>query len=173
MGPGNGQILGRAYCAVLPVPRSPFPVAQNPLSKYQRRVLSDALRLVRDQRQRAEAEGAPFPPAVAWTTPFALGYFVGVVDGLCQAHGVPFDGMGLAIVGLVLDDSLGRPESDRLRQRAVALMTAGDADFQRGRPWGGNEAIGMQRGIMQPVGLVHLMRGDEARMGGPVGGPQA
>ena len=40
MGPGNGQILGRAYCAVLPVPRSPFPVAQNPLSKYQRRVLS-------------------------------------------------------------------------------------------------------------------------------------
>ena len=68
----------------------------SPLSKYQRRVLSDALRLVRDQRERGEAEGAPFPPAVAWTTPFALGYFVGVVDGLCQAHSVAFDGMGLA-----------------------------------------------------------------------------
>ena len=143
----------------------------SPLSKPQRRVLDDALRLVRDQRQRAEADGAPFPPDVAWTTPFGLGYFVGVVDGLSQAHGVPFDGMALAVLGLVLDDTFGRPESDRLRQRALRLMEAGDAGFERGRPWGGNESIGMARGLSKPVGLVHLARGDEARMGPPVGGP--
>ena len=145
----------------------------SPLSKPQRRVLADALRLVRDQRARAEAEGAPLPPDVAWTTPFALGYVVGVVDGLCQAHGTPFDAMALALVGLVLDDTFGRPESDALRQRAVRLLEAGDADFARGRPWGGNEALGMARGLTRPVGLVHLARGDEARMGGPVGGPEA
>ncbi len=143
----------------------------SPLSTSQRRVLDDALRLVRDQRQRGEDEGVPFPPDVAWTSPFALGYLVGAVDGLCQAHSVPFDGMALAIVGLVLDDTFGRPESDRLRQRAVTLLQAGDAAFARGRPWGGNEAIGLARGLTKPVGLIHLMRGDEGRMGGPVGGP--
>ena len=145
----------------------------SPLSKSQRRVLDDALRLVRDQRQRGEAEGAPFPPSVAWTTPFGLGYVLGAVDGLCQAHGVRFDGMALALVGLVLDDAFGRPESDRLRQRAVRLLETKDADFLRGQAWGGNEALGQARGLTTPVGLVHLMRGDEARMGPPVGGPGA
>ena len=143
----------------------------SPLSKSQKRVLDDALRLVRDQRRRADAEGAPFAPDQAWTTPFGLGYFVGAVDGLCQAHGVPFDGMALAILGLVLDDTFRRPQSDRLRQKAIDLLEAGDADFARGRPWGGNEALGLQRGLMKPVGLVHLARGDEHRMGGPIGGP--
>ena len=129
-------------------------------------MLDAALALVRDQRQRAEAEGAPLDPETAWTTPFALGYFVGVVDGLCQAHRAPFDGMALAVVGLVLDDTFGRPQGDRLRHRAMDLLEAGDADFQRGRPWGGNEAMGAARGLVEPVGLVHLARGDEHRMGG-------
>lgn len=163
----------RPHSHALPVPISTLPVPRtsSPLSKPQKRVLQDALALVRNQRQQAEAEDAPFTPAQAWATPFGLGYFTGVVDGLCQAHGVPFDAMALAILGLVLDDTFGRPQSDRLRQRAVELMQANDADFARGRPWGGNEALGLQRGLMKPVGLVHLARGDEHRMGGPVGGP--
>ena len=150
-----------------------MPAKPSPLSKYQKRVLKDALRLVRDQRARAEAEGAPLAPEDAWATAFGLGYFMGVVDGLCQAHDVAFDGTALAIWGLVLDDTFGRPRSDGLRRDGVRLMQAGHPDFARGRPWGGNEAIGMQRGLMKPVGLVHLCQGLEARMGGPVGGPEA
>lgn len=149
-----------------------MPAKTSPLSKYQKRVLKDALRLVRDQRQRAEAE-APLDPAEAWATPFGLGYLLGAVDGLCQAHDVPFDGMALAIYGLVLDDTFGRPRSDALRRRGVELMQAGHPDFARGRPWGGNEAIGMQRGLSRPEGLVHLAQGREDQMGGPVGGPEA
>lgn len=170
MGAGES---GAAASGRRPSPPRPAVPDSSPLSKPQKRVLDDALRLVRDQRRRAEAEGAPLAPDPAWTTPFGLGYFVGAVDGLCQAHGVPFDGMALAVLGLVLDDTFQRPQSDRLRHRAVELLQAGDADFARGRPWGGNEAIGMQRGLMKPVGLVHLAQGLEDRMGGPVGGPAA
>ncbi len=139
-----------------------------PLSKPQRRVLDDALRLVREQRQRAEADAeATLQPEAAWATRFGLGYVFGAVDGLCQVHGVRFDGTALAIYGLVLDDTFGRPTSDALRQQGLALLQANDPDFIRGRPWGGNEAIGLVKGLMEPVGLVHLVRGDEARMGPP------
>ena len=141
--------------------------ASSPLSKFQRRVLSDALRLVRDQRRRAEADDeAHLAPEAAWPTPFGLGYLLGAVDGLCQAHGVPFDGTALAIYGLVLDDTFGRPDSDAFRRQGVTLMQAGDPDFGRGRAWGGNEAMGMAQGA-EPIGLVHLARGDERWMGGP------
>ena len=139
-------------------------MSDNPLTPSQRAVLDDALRLVRDQRKRAAAV-AP-DPASTWTTPFGLGYFVGAVDGLCQVHGAPFDGMALAVLGLVLDDTFGTDRSDALRNRALDLLEAGDADFTRGRPWGGNEAMGMRQGNT-PVGLVHLAQGDEGRMGGP------
>lgn len=145
-----------------------MPQKQAPLSKFQRRVLDDALRLVREQRQRAEADAeATLDPAAAWATRFGLGYFLGAIDGLCQVHGVRFDGTALAIYGLVLDDTFGRPRSDALRQQGVALLQANDADFARGRPWGGNEAIGLAKGMMEPVGLVYLARGDEDRMGPP------
>ena len=137
-----------------------------PLSPAQRRVLDGALEVVRDQRRRADLEGAPLSPQQAWSTPFGLGYLIGVVDALCQAHGAPFDGTALAVWALVLDDTFGRPESDRLRQRGLDLLEAGDPSFNRGRPWGGNEAIGFARGQHTPVGLVHLARGDEHRMGG-------
>ena len=142
----------------------------SPLSPAQRAVLDDALALVRDQRARAQAEDAPLDPADAWTTPFGLGYFLGAIDGLCQAHGAPFDAMALAVYGLLLDDTFGRPQGDRLRERGLDLLEAGDTDFARGRPWGGNEAIGAARGLQVPEGLIHLARGHEDRMsGGPVG----
>lgn len=145
---------------------SPLVMPDSPLSPAQRRVLDDALRLVRDQRQRAEAEGAPLDPAQAWSTPFGLGYLLGAIDGLCQVHSVPFDGMALAIWALVLDDTFGPAAGGALRQRGLDLLQADDASFGRGRPWGGNEAIGLARGLATPVGLVHLARGDEHRMGG-------
>ena len=146
---------------------SPMPESSS-LTRPQRRVLDDALRLVRDQRRRAEADDdAHLAPSDAWATPFGLGYVLGAVDGLCQVHGAPFDGTALAIFGLVLDDTFGRPASDALRQRGVRLLQAGDADLERGRSWGGNEAIGLARARMEPVGLVHLARGDEDRMGPP------
>lgn len=138
----------------------------SPLSPSQRAVLDDALRLVREQRQRAEAEDAALAPADAWTTPFGLGYLLGAIDGLCQVHGAPFDAMALAVYGLVLDDTFGRPQGDRLRERGLDLLEAEDADFSRGRPWGGNEAIGLAKGQHVPVGLVHLAHGREDRMGG-------
>ena len=149
------------------MPSTPKP----PLSASQRRVLDGALALVRDQRRRAEAEGAPLDPQTAWVTPFGLGYLLGAVDGLCQVHGAPFDGMAVAVYGLVLDDTFGRPQGDRLRQRGLGLLQSNDADFARGRPWGGNEAVGHARGLLaEPVGLVHLARGDEGRMSGePIG----
>ncbi|MEM0962488.1 MAG: hypothetical protein AAGK21_08150 [Bacteroidota bacterium] len=132
-------------------------------------MLDDALRLVRDQRQRAEVEDTPLAPADAWSTAFGLGYLLGAIDGLCQVHGAPFDGMALAVYGLVLDDAFGRPRGDALRQRGLDLLQAEDADFRRGRPWGGNEAVGFARGQHTPVGLLHLARGDEQRMGGAAG----
>ena len=138
----------------------------SPLSPAQRRVLDGALEVVRDQRRRADLEGAPFRPALVWSSPFGLGYLLGVVDALCQVHGAPFDGTALAIWALVLDDTFGQPESDRLRQRGLDLLEADDPDFLRGRPWGGNEAMGAAQGRHVPVGLVHLARGDEDRMGG-------
>ncbi|WP_412068810.1 hypothetical protein [Rubrivirga sp. IMCC43871] len=142
------------------------------LSKPQRHVLGDALRLVREQRARAEAQGLTGLPD-GWARPFVLGYLMGVVDGLCQAKGVTFDETALAIWGLVLDDTFGRPASDDLRRRGVALLNAGDPAFERGRPWGGNEAMGFATGEIVPEGLVHVARGDEARMGGPVIPPTA
>lgn len=138
-------------------------MSDTPLTPAQRAVFDDALRLVRDQRRRAAAVAAD--PTSAWTTPFALGYFVGAVDGLCQSYGAPFDGMALAVLGLVLDDTFGREQSDALRNRALDLLEAGDPDFNRGRPWGGNEAVGLARGQHVPVGLVHLAEGKEGRMG--------
>ena len=135
------------------------------LSPAHRRVLDAALALVRDQRQRAAA--APFKPDLVWTSPFALGYLVGAVDGLCQAHGAPFDGAGLAVFALVLDDTFGPDAADGLRHQSVALLQGGDPSFGRGRAWGGNEAIGAAQGRHTPVGLVHLARGDEDRMGAP------
>ena len=137
------------------------------LSPAHRRVLDNALAVVRGQRQRAEAGGAPFAPDLVWTGPFGLGYLVGVVDGLCQAAGAPFDDAGLAVFALVLDDAFGPDDADRLRPQAVALLQAGDAAFGRGRAWGGNEAMGWARGLHTPAGLVHLARGDEDRMGPP------
>lgn len=138
-------------------------MTDNPLTPAQRAVLADALRLVRDQRTRAVAVAAD--PTPRWSTPFGLGYFVGAVDGLCQVHGAPFDGMALAVLGLVFDDTFGA-ESDALRNRALDLLEANDPDFNRGRPWGGNEAMGLAHGHT-PVGLVHLAQGHESRMGGP------
>ena len=137
------------------------------LSPAHRRVLDAALALVRDQRQRAEAAGAPFRPALVWTGPVGLGYLLGAVDGLCQAHGAAFDAAGLAVFGLVLDDTFGPDAADGLRRQAVAWVQAGDADLGRGRAWGGNEALGAARGLHTPVGLVHLARGDADRMGPP------
>lgn len=133
-----------------------------PLTPAQRAVLDDALRLVRDQRRRAAAVTAD--PASTWATPFGLGYVFGAVDGLCQVHHAPFDGMALAVFGLVLDDTFGRERADALRNRALDLLEAGDDDFARGRPWGGNEAMGLAHGNV-PVGLVHLAEGKESRMG--------
>ena len=135
------------------------------LSAAHRRVLDAALALVRGQRERALAGGAPFAPDLVWTGPFGLGYLVGAVDGLCQAHGAPFDDAGLAVFALVLDDAFGRDAADDLRRQSLALLQAGDAAFGRGRAWGGNEAMGAAQGRHTPVGLVHLARGDEDRMG--------
>ena len=137
------------------------------LSPAHRRVLDAALALVRDQRQRAEAGGAPFAPALVWTSPFGLGYLLGAVDALCQAHRAPFDGAGLAVFALVLDDAFGPEAADDLRRQAVGLLQADDGAFGRGRAWGGNEALGAAQGRHTPVGLVHLARGDEGRMGPP------
>ena len=134
------------------------------LSPAHRRVLNAALALVRDQRQRAET--APFTPDLVWTSPFALGYLVGAVDGLCQAHGAAFDDAGLAVFALVLDDTFGQDAADDLRRQSVALLQADDPAFGRGRAWGGNEAIGAAQGRHTPVGLVHLARGNEERMTG-------
>lgn len=139
-------------------------MSPHPLSPAQRAVLADALGLVRSQRERAAAVATD--PAARWATPFALGYFVGAVDGLCQAHGAPFDGMALAVFGLVLDDTFGPARSDALRARALDLLDAGDAAFGRGRAWGGNEALGLGHGHV-PSGLVHVARGDEGRMAFP------
>ena len=123
-------------------------------------VLEGAVRFVREQADRS----APtLDRDVAFGTPFGLGYLFGAVDALCQEHGVPFDGMALAMFALVLDRAVGRP-ADALRQRALDLEEQGDADFARGREWGGNEAIGWARGEHEPVGLVHLVQGDEPRM---------
>lgn len=135
----------------------------NPLTPAQQAVLNDGLRLVRDQRRRALPVTPD--PALTWSTPFGLGYFVGAVDGLCQVHGAPFDSMALAVLGLVLEDTFGRDLSDVLRNRALDLLEANDPDFNRGRPWGGNEAVGFARAGHVPVGLVHLAEGKEARMG--------
>lgn len=96
-----------------------------------------------------------------------MGYLLGVVDGLCQARGAPFDDAGLAVFALVLDDTFGQDAADDLRRQSVALLQANDADFGRGRAWGGNEAMGSAQGAHTPVGLVHLARGDENRMGPP------
>ena len=141
----------------------------SPLSAAQTRALEASLGVVRDQRRRVREEGAPLDPVQAWSTPFGLGYLLGVVDGMCQAHGAAFDAHGLAMYGLVLDDTFGRPRSDALRRLAVRHLQAGHADLARGRQWGGNEAIGQTRGLAVAVGLVLLARGDEGRMGGPVG----
>ena len=137
----------------------------NPLSPDQQAVLDGAVRLVREQVARAEAGDRPTatPPGAAFGTPFGLGYLFGAVDALCQAHGVAFDGMALAVYALVLDAAVGRP-ADALRTQALDLEARGDADFGRGRRWGGNEAAGWARGQHVPVGLVHLAQGDEGRM---------
>lgn len=95
--------------------------------------------------------------------PFGLGYLFGVVDALCQGHGVPFDGMALAVYALTLDAALGREASD-VRDRALDLQEAGDAAFARGHQWGGNETMGWTAGQHEPIGLLHLARGDEHRM---------
>ncbi len=137
------------------------------LSPAHRDVLDAALAIVRDQRRRAEASGAPFTPGLAWTGPFGLGYLVGVVDGLCQVQGAPFDDAGLAVFALVLDDAFGQDAADDLRRRSVALLQSSDASFGRGRAWGGNEAVGSARGLHTPDGLVQLSRGNENRMGPP------
>ncbi len=138
----------------------------SPLSPAQRRVLDGALEVVRDQRRRAVLEDDAFEPIQAWATPFGLGYLIGVVDALCQVHKAPFDSMALAVWALVLEDTFGRVEGDRLRQRGLDALEAEDADFNRGRPWGGNEAMGHAQGQHVPMGLVHLARGNEHRMGG-------
>ncbi|MGB3545132.1 hypothetical protein [Rubrivirga sp.] len=143
-----------------------MPDSSHPLSPAQRRVLDGALEVVRDQRRRVDLEVDDFNPVHIWATPFGLGYTVGVVDALCQVHGAPFDGMALAVWALVLEDTFGRVQGDRLRQRGLDLLEAKDPDFNRGRPWGGNEAMGAAQGQHTPVGLVHLARGDEHRMGG-------
>ncbi len=137
------------------------------LSPAHRRVLDAALALVRDQRQRAEAGGAPFAPGLVWTGPFGLGYLLGAVDALCQANGAPFDAAGLAVFALVLDDTFGPEAADSLRRQAVEWVQGDDETFGRGRAWGGNEALGAAQGRHTPVGLVHLARGDEGRMGPP------
>ena len=135
------------------------------LSPAHRRVLDAALALVRDQRQRADAGGAPFAPDLVWTGPFGLGYLLGAVDGLCQAMGAAFDDAGLAVFALVLDDTFGQDAADDLRRRAADWLQAEDPAFGRGRAWGGNEAVGSARGLHTPSGLVHLARGDEDRLG--------
>ena len=137
----------------------------SPLSSGQHAVLDGAVRFVREQAARVAASDRPTvdPPEAAYGTPFGLGYLFGAVDALCQTHGVPFDGMALAIYALVVDTAVGRP-ADALRARALELEAAGDPDFGRGRVWGGNEATGWARGQHEPVGLVHLAHGDEARM---------
>ena len=71
--------------------------------------------------------------------------------------------MALAIFALVLDKAVGRP-ADALRAQALDLEAREDGEFARGRVWGGNEAAGWARGQHEPVGLVHLAQGDEARM---------
>ena len=146
-----------------------FLVSPMTLSPAHRRVLDDALALVRDQRQRAEAGGAPFTPDLVWTGPFGLGYLLGAVDGLCQTAGVPFGDAGLAVWALVLDDTFGPETADGLRAQATDALQAEDPAFARGRAWGGNEAVGAARGQHTPVGLVHLARGDQDRMGAPRG----
>ena len=123
---------------------------------------ADAIARQRHDRHRI----APLDPTDAWATPFGLGYLLGAIDGLCQVHRAPFDSMALAIYGLVLDDTFGRDRSDVLRSQALDLLEANDPDFNRGRPWGGNEAMGLKHGHT-PVGLVHLAQGHESRMGGP------
>ncbi|MDT7855473.1 hypothetical protein RQM47_02325 [Rubrivirga sp. S365] len=136
-----------------------------PLSSGQQAVLDGAVRFVRDQAGRVAETDRPTvdPPEAAFGTPFGLGYLFGAVDALCQANGVAFDGMALAIFALTLDQAVGRP-ADALRRQALDLEAAGDADFARGRTWGGNEAAGWARGQHEPVGLVHLAHGDEHRM---------
>ena len=137
----------------------------SPVSSGQQAVLTGAVRFVRDQAARvASSDRATVdPPEAAYGTPFGLGYLFGAVDALCQAHGVAFDGMALAVYALVVDEAVGRP-ADALRRRALDLEAAGDADFARGRVWGGNEAAGWAQGRHEPVGLVHLAHGDEHRM---------
>ena len=135
------------------------------LSPAHRRVLDDALALVGDQRRRAEAGGAPFAPALIWSGPVGLGYLMGAVDALCQARRVEFGAPGLAVFGLVLDAVFGAEAADDLRRQALDLVRSEDPAFGRGRAWGGNEAAGSARGLHTPVGLVHLARGDEDRMG--------
>ncbi len=132
-------------------------------SPAHRAVLADALRLVREQAARVERDPAARPLAEVVADPFGLGYLFGAVDALCQGHGVPFDGMALAVYALVLDATLGRDAGD-VRDRALDLHESGDGAFQTGRQWGGNEATGWTRGQHEPVGLLHLARGDERRM---------
>lgn len=128
----------------------------------QRAVLADALRLVREQEARAEAEGTPLTPD-ALERPFALGYLFGVVDALVQTRGAAFDARALAVYALVLDSALGRDAAD-VRERALDLHEASDTTFARGHRWGGNETLGWSQGRHTPVGLVHVARGDEERM---------
>ena len=129
-----------------------------------RAVLADALRLVREQAARAEEDPDAVPLAEVIDSPFGLGYLFGAVDALCQGHGAAFDGMALAVYALALDAALDR-EADDVRDRALDLHESDDPTFARGRQWGGNEAMGWKAGQHEPVGLLHLARGDEGRMG--------
>lgn len=132
-------------------------------SAAHRAALADALRLVRQQAAQVDRDPAAAPLAEAVEQPFGLGYLFGVVDALCQAHRAPFDGMALAVYALVLDAALGREAPD-VRERALELHEAGDPVFATGRRWGGNEAAGWMMGRHEPLGLLHLARGDEDRM---------
>ncbi len=139
----------------MPSPPSPTDASQA--------VLADAIRLLREQAARLDADPAARPLGEAVECPFGLGYLFGVVDALSQRHGAPFDGMALAAYALTLDAALDREAPD-VRDRALTLHEANDPDFERGRRWGGNEAAGWARGQHKPVGLLHLARGDEHRM---------
>lgn len=123
------------------------------LSALQTAVLNDARRLLAEQTALSRATPATGPLADAAATPFGAGYLMGVVDALCQIHGVSFDAVALGIFGRVLDEVCGRDASSE-RDAAIDALASPSAAFDEGYRYGGNEALGWTRHACVPSALV-------------------